>query len=273
MRWSLKMRPKTFLVAILMACAALAGSAILRAEQVAVRYSEGVVHGFLALRALDGTLLASGDIMQVARGGRVTAHLVFHFKDGSLHDETTIFSQADRFRLVSDRVVQKGPAFPRQLDMTINAERGQVTVRYKDADGKEEVEDEKLDLPPDLANGIMPVLLKNVSARNPLPTMSYVAATPKPRLVKLILSAAGVDTFSIAGSNRRATHYVIKVDIGGLSGVLAPIFGRQPPDNHLWILEDAAPAFLKSEGPLYVGGPPWRIELTSPVWPAARETR
>ena len=61
-----------------------------------------------------------------------------------------------------------------------------------------------------------------------------------------------------------------KVDIGGLTGALASMFGKEPPDNHLWILDDAAPAYLKSEGPLYVGGPSWRIELTSPVSPAAR---
>jgi hypothetical protein len=132
------------------------------------------------------------------------------------------------------------------------------------------VENEKFDLPADLANGMMTVLLKNVGAKNLPPTVSYVAATPKPRLVKMVISAAGVDSFSIAGSSRRATHYVLKVEIGGLAGVLAPILGKQPPDNHVWILEGGAPAFVKSEGPLYLGGPSWRIELASPVWPAAR---
>jgi hypothetical protein len=256
-------------VAILAACLVLAGPAIVPAEQVAVRYSEGVVHGFLSLRTLGGTLLATGDITQVPRGDQVTARLVFHFKDGSLHDETTVFTQRGQFRLISDRVVQKGPAFPRQLDMTVNMGTGRVTVRYTDAGKKEEVEEEKLDLPPDVANGIMPVLLKNVRAGS-LPAVSYVAATPKPRIVKVILSSAGVDTISISGSSRRAIHYVAKVEIGGLTGALASIFGKEPPDNHLWILDDAAPAFLKSEGPLYVGGPSWRIELTSLVSPAAR---
>jgi hypothetical protein len=28
-----------------------------------------------------------------------------------------------------------------------------------------------------------------------------------------------------------------------------------------------APAFVKSEQPFYLGGPVWRIELVSPVWP------
>ena len=94
-----------------------------------------------------------------------------------------------------------------------------------------------------------------------------VAATPKPRLVKLVVTPRGEEPFSIGGSRRKAIHYVIKVEIGGVAGVVAPLLGKQPPDIHVWILGGEAPAFVKSEGPLYLGGPIWRIELTSPVWP------
>jgi len=59
----------------------------------------------------------------------------------------------------------------------------------------------------------------------------------------------------------------VKVDIGGVAGVVAPLVGKQPEDSHVWILEGEAPAFVKSEGPLFMGGPPWRIELTNPAWP------
>src|SRR4051794_24117887 len=82
------------------------------AAQMPVRHAEGLVHGFLALRTLDGTLLADGDLMQNARGARVTSRLVFRFKDGSLHDETAVFAQRQSFRLLTDHVVQKGPSFP-----------------------------------------------------------------------------------------------------------------------------------------------------------------
>jgi hypothetical protein len=54
-----------------------------------------------------------------------------------------------------------------------------------------------------------------------------------------------------------------------VAGVVAPLVGKQPPDNHVWILTGEAPAFLKSEAPFYPGGPSWRIELASPVWPRA----
>jgi len=55
-------------------------------------------------------------------------------------------------------------------------------------------------------------------------------------------------------------------------GLVAPLVGKQPADTHVWILGGEAPAFVKSEGPLYVGGPIWRIELASPIWPKASTT-
>ena len=122
-------------------------------------------------------------------------------------------------------------------------------------------------MPPDLANGLILTLLKNVPTAGPPKTVSLVAATPKPRLVKLAITAAGDEPFSTGGAVRKATHYVVKVEIGGISGMLAPLLGKQPPDSHVWILGGEAPAFLKSEQPLYLGGPLWRIELVSPVWP------
>ena len=257
------MRNYTFALAV------LCGAAIATAEPVPVRHAEGIVHGFLALRTLDGTTIANGDLIQLARGARVTTRLTFHFKDGSLHDETAVYSQRQQFRLISDRLVQKGPAFPQPLDMSIDAASGSIVVHYSDDHGQPKTETEHASLPPDIANGLTLTLLKNVRP-NALPkTLSFVAATPKPRLVKLALSSAGQDRFSTGGTEREATHYVLKVEIGGLRGVLAPLVGKQPPDSHVWILGGEAPAFVRSEQPLFMGGPVWRIELVSPAWPAA----
>jgi hypothetical protein len=98
----------------------------LGAAPVAVRYTEGLVHGFLALRTLDGRTIADGELSQTAMGAE---------------------------------------------------------------------ESERLDLPPDLANGLISTLLKNVRPESP-PTLSYLAATPKPRLVKLAVSTAAPGRFT-----------------------------------------------------------------------------
>jgi hypothetical protein len=235
-------------------------------EPVAVRHAEGLVHGFLSLRSPEGKLLASGDLIQRARGDQVTSRLVFHFADGSTHDETAVFRQRGQFLLLSGRLVQKGPAFKQAIDMNIDRQSGQVTVNYTDEHGEQKSEVEHMELPPDLANGLIITLLKNVR-RNAMPkSFSYVAATPKPRLVQFALSVAGQEPFIVAGSRRQATHYVLKVEIGGVAGVIAPLIGKQPEDSHIWILEGEAPAFVKSQASMFMGGPLWRTDLVSPVW-------
>lgn len=236
----------------------------LPAEEVAVRYREGLTHGFLALRTLEGKTLADGDLLQVARGNRVTTRVIFHFKDGSIHDETTVFSQGQTFRLLSEHLIQKGPSFEHPIDAWIDGSTGDVTVRSTDHDGKEKVDTEHIDLPPDVANGLIFTLVKNIGSAET--KVAMVATTPKARLVKLGITRQGAEPFSVGGSSRKATHYVVKIEIGGAAGVVAPLLGKQPPDIHVWILGGEAPVFVKSEGPLFYGGPIWRIELVSPVW-------
>jgi hypothetical protein len=236
---------------------------------VTVRYKEGLIHGFLVLSTLDGVAIAGGDMTQVARGDQVTTRVAFRFKDGSRQEETTVFSQRGTFRLISYHLVQKGPAFKNASDLSVTCATGQVTVRYTDDDGKEKLASEHMALPPDLANGLIPKLLMNVRAGTPQMEVPMVVAAPKPRLVKILLNAQGTDPFSLAGFSREAVRYVAKVEIGGLAGVVAPMLGKQPPDSQIWILGGEAPTFVKSETPSYMGGPMWRTELVSPVWPQA----
>jgi len=94
-----------------------------------VRHLEGTVHGFLALRSKEGRVVAVGDLLQVVRGDRVTARLLFRFKDGSVDDETTVFSQRGNFQLISNHHIQKGPSFPQPMDLLIDVLSGQVTVK------------------------------------------------------------------------------------------------------------------------------------------------
>jgi len=259
-------RIRSSALVVLLTWALLLPSPVLSQSPVAVQYTEGVVRGFLVLRTLEGTILAEGDVTQFARGDRVTSHTVLRFKDGSINEETVVFSQRHIFRLISDHQVQKGAAFKQPMDVSVDGLTGQVTVRYTDNDGKEKTVTDRLKLPPDVSNGMILTLLKNIRPDVPLTTLSMVAAAPKPRLVKLLISPEGEESVSAGGSSHKATRYVLKVDIGGVAGVVAPLVGKQPQDTHIWILGGDAPSFAKSEGPLYGSGPIWRIELTSPDW-------
>ena len=258
----------------LVVCAGfLVVTTFISADPIRVRHTEGLVHGFLLLRTLEGTTIADGDLTEVASGENVTAHLIFRFKDGSSHEETTVFSQARQFRLLEYHLIQKGQIFPHQQETWIDTRKGEIKIRYSDREGKEKSDDEKLQLPVDLANGITLTLLKNILPDESEVTVTMLAATPKPRLVNLIITNGGREIFSIGSSRRKAIRYDVNIKIGGVAGWLARLTGKVPPTTHVWILEGEAPAFVKSEGPLCMECPIWKIELASPVWPPAAGER
>jgi hypothetical protein len=236
------------------------------ADPVPVRHAEGTIHGFLELRSEDGRVLASGDVVRVAHGDQVTTHTLFHFNDGSIDDETTVFSQRRSFQLITDHHIQKGPSFPHPIDMLIDRRSGQVTVRSIGKDGKEEVKTDHLALPPDLANGMVPLVIENIPPGSPETSVSMLVATPKPRIVKLVVSSHGEEPFSVVGSSHQAIHYDIKIDIGGVAGVVAPMIGKRPPDIQAWVIGGPAPTLIREQGPIYPDGPIMTIELASPVW-------
>jgi hypothetical protein len=240
-----------------------------------VLHSQGTYHGFLILRDLTGKLLADGDLVQVAHGDRVTARLTFHFRDGSVDDETTVFTQRKTFQMVSDHHVQRGPSFPKPIDYLIEA-NGKITIRQpgeKPGDPVK-VETNHIDLPPDTYNGLEFTTLINISPRAPETKVAMVAPTGKGRLVHLSIKPVGDDPFTLGFVRHKAIHYQIHVDLGGIVGVVAPLIGKQPEDYQVWVLDGDAPALVKFEGQLYDGGPIWRIELDSPRWPGeSRATR
>ena len=116
-------------------------------------------------------------------------------------------------------------------------------------------------------NGMIPILLKNIPPFEKQTTVSLVAATPKPRLVKLAISRVGEAKVLAGGVSLKATQYRLRVEIGSILGFLAPIVGKQPQDSSAWIVDGDAPAFVRLEDPFFAGGPSWRIEPANPVWP------
>ena len=252
---------------ILVAMVFVPASPALVSVTLAVHHPAGVVRGFRVLKTLDGTVLGNGDLVQDSHGDRVTSRMTLRFKDGSLQDETAVFTQNGRFHLVSDHLVQRGPAFPNESDLRIDVPDGRVVVRWKKKSGKEEVVDEKMALPDDLANGLPLTLVKNIPGGSGPWSVSMLFASPKPQLVHLVFSHDGKDSFAAAGAKYPALRYKGHIEIGGLKGVLAKLLGKQPPDASIWVSEGAAPGFVRSESQYFQGGPLWRLETAAPLLP------
>lgn len=237
-----------------------------RAEPIPAREKQGSVSAYLVLKSTDGKVIAVADQVQTVLGNQVHSHLTFRFHDGSIDDETSVFTQGRTYQLVSDHHIQKGPSFPKPLDVSVNVATGTVTSREM-KDGKEKVESKHLELPNDLANGMTSLIVENFPENCAEMKVSYLAGGAKPRIVTLSTRPDREDTFRVGGMSRRSRKYRVHIDIGGVTGMIAPLIGKQPPDIGMWVTEGDVPTFLKMEGPLYEQGPIWTTEQAAPVWP------
>jgi hypothetical protein len=216
------------------------------------------------LLSLAGVTIASGELTQTASTDRIKLHVVFHFHDGSSDDETTWFSQDPTFRLIRDRHIQSGPSFPNPCDVTIDAPGQQVTVRDLSKGGSS-IKTEHMDLPPDLANGIIFTLIQDLQAGDSI-EVPYVALSPNPRMVKLAVAKASEEQFKVGGRPYKAVKYAVKVHIGGIAGIVAPMIGKEPPDDYVWVTDSKVPVIVRIDAAMYNGGPVWSVRLASPVW-------
>jgi phenylpyruvate tautomerase PptA (4-oxalocrotonate tautomerase family) len=75
----------------------------------------------------------------------------------------------------------------------------------------------------------------------PQTTVSMVAATPKPRVVKLEILPEAKKAIASGNTKHETVRHVVKVKIGGVTELVAPLLGKQPPDTHVWVLTGDAP--------------------------------
>jgi len=235
------------------------------AAPIPVRHLEGVTFGFLTLRNTEGQGIADGYLQQTAKPGSaiITDDLQFHFKDGSLYREITKFTQRGTFRLVSDQITQKGPSFKQESESWIDAVSGKVTVRTFEKRKKKQTT-KQMNLPPDVSNGLLFTLIKNMDPSASETTVSMVAPSDKPRIVKLKFTPAAEKEVKFGLLTFKAQHYVMHVKIEGVAGKVAPLVGKQPRDSHFWAIKSESPTFVEFEGPLTEDSPVWRIEFAAP---------
>jgi hypothetical protein len=238
--------------------ATLAACPTVEAEPVLVRFTEGVARGFLSLRSASGAKLADGELVQVLRPTGLEGHLSFRFADGSLYDETVLYSQRRVFTLLRYRLIQRGPSFPLNLEASFDRRTAQYKVRYGNGAGREETLTGRLELPSDVYNGMIATLLKNLR-RGANESVHLVAFTPRPRLVQLHLTPVGDEVVRVGDASMRAARYQAKTELGGSIGFLASLMKKELPVLHYWIVPGEVPAFVRFEGPFFMEGPVWRV--------------
>jgi hypothetical protein len=239
--------------------AVLCGSAW--SDPIRMRHPQGWAHGYVEVTTLDGERIGVGDLLQRVNRREISSRLVLNFFDGSVDDETTVFTQEGDLRLVSDHHVQHGPSFPKPTDVLIDAAHSQV--RTRDAAGT--VSNTHFDMPADTYNGLASTVLTNLASGAQQARIAIVIGGDKPRLAHLKSTLAGQKSFTLGGVKREASEWIVHVELSGVAKVVAPVIGKQPPDYHVLIAGGEDPVFIREEGPLYEGGPIWRVQQVSAV--------
>ena len=244
----------------ILALLTLVCSTALEAAPVRVRFQEGITRGFLTIRTPQGDRIGHGELTQKPRGDEVDSRLLLHFKDGSVYDENTTYSQRGVFRLEAYRLTQRGPSFP-GTEVSFDRKSGRYQAKTRDRAGApEETASGEFDMPADLANGMALLMLKNL-APGERATAQLVAFTPKPRLLRMDLHQEGEDRVVFAGAAKQAARYLVNLEIGGVTGVVAAVIGKSPPDLRYWLAVGEIPAFVRFEGAMFLNGPVWRVEM------------
>jgi hypothetical protein len=193
----------------------------------------------------------AGDRLQSTQDDHLVLRLSLRLNDGSLYDETTDFqhNDANTFRVLSDRLVETGPSFRQNADLTTdpNAPPNQ-----------------RMPVPADVLNGLLPIVLKSFPNPGDRSTISLVIAEQHERLVKLQVTPNGSNMVTLAGAKRSAARYEIRAHLGGPAATLATIAGRQPPMSIAWVIPDGPAAPIVSEVSLYEG-PVCTIEVSEPA--------
>ena len=238
------------------------------AQRVAVRYPQGSVHGFLTVHSEDGANIGYGESIQSVSGDRTTMRTTLHFRDGSLDDETAVYTQHRVIAFVSDHHIQRGPFFKTAIDEKVDA-NGQVSITTTGEDGKVKQESSHIDLPPDLSNGIVAPILYNIPHGSAGISVGMVLPVGKGRVIRLHITPDSTASFTaVEGATRTANIYRIKLDLGGIVGVVAPMIGKQPADVMLWVLEGPAPVVVREDAQLSEGGPIISIRLAGTSYPS-----
>jgi hypothetical protein len=230
-------------------------SAVAQAGPMSVKHIQRPMHQLMVLRSVTGNIIAKGEFSQIVQGDEVTMHLVYHFLDGSLDDETTTYRQQAKFQLVRDHHIQEGPFFTRPIDFEVDTATSSTTNWTTDKEGSMNVNSRHMDLPADVANGFIGTLVLNAPQNGASFRTEMVVPFNGGRLVRLSVSREGQKPFQMAGRTLTATVYRVHPELGGIIGMIASMLGLKPKDVMVWVQQAEEPAVVRVVGQLGGYGP------------------
>lgn len=208
---------------------------------------EGTARGFPALRNLKGEKLADGDFAQWIEGSQLHVRIRYAFNDGRQLEEKAVFRQRPELiqQSWSWRELSNGRLFRR---FEVDFEGGTATAEKRE---ERELErwSEEVDIEPGqtFAGFGFTLAIKGLRERliaGERVELHAVGFTPKPRVVAVDISHAGLNRIPMAGRTIRANRFIIHPKIPWFAELFVDV-----PDTSIWLTTPPA-GFLRWEGPL-----------------------
>jgi hypothetical protein len=220
----------------------------------------GAAHGFPALRDLAGKKIAEAEFMQWVQDDRLHVRLIYRFKDGRRIEEKAVLRQQPE--LTQDewswRESKGGEVF---RECVVKFASGTATAQKREKNEFKHWE-EKMEVEPGktFAGFGFTIAIQNLRKRllaGERIELKAIGFTPKPQMVGVQISHAGVERMEMSGRRLKGDHFVIHPDIPAIAKIFV-----HAPDTQVWLTNPAPPGFLRWEGPLgEPGDPVVRVDL------------
>jgi hypothetical protein len=214
---------------------------------VAPHGHEGDAQAFTSLTDPQGKPLADSRYAQWVTGDVLHIETRSDFPDGrTIVERATLRIHPQIEQLTWDWTGRQDGKLVRQYEVDFQTRRAAVT--RVDQDKREE---ETLEIEPGKTFAGIGFITAVKALRSELAVgetieLRAVGFTPKPRSTKVTVKRDGPDPVHMAGRTIPGDRYTIHVDIPGIARLLF----IDPPDQHIWLVQEDPAAFLRFEGSL-----------------------
>jgi hypothetical protein len=207
---------------------------------------EGAAHGFPVLRDQSGRKIADGDFAQWIEGGRLRVRITYTGGGQRIVESAVLRQQPELAQDSWSLREERNGKLQRLYEVDFGA--GTASATKQETDGLKHWSDTIRVTPGRAFAGFgFSLAIKGIRAqliRGQRVELEAVGFTPKPRVVPVAITYAGVDRVSMAERTLRGERFIVHPELPWIARFFVKV-----PDAQIW-LTTAPATFLRWEGPL-----------------------
>lgn len=219
---------------------------------------EGDAQAFTSLSDLEGKPLADGRYAQEVKDGRLHIEARYDFSDGRVVVERAVLRLHPQIEQESwDWTERKDGTLLRSYEVDLRTGKAVATRMDEKKRWRDDVDVEPGKTFAGIGFIVAVKSLRDQLAPGQKTELKAIAFTPRPRSATVSIIHGGRETVRMAGRSVRADRFDIHPEIPAIARLFVHV-----PDQHIWLVGEGPPAFLRYEGPLVEPGDPViRVDL------------